>query len=333
MRQFRTESLRRCIIEPGYLEKKATAGLLILTVIFLVRTHWTEIVPLLEESWKILSETRIIYVILAFSVYLLSVYFFAVRWQQVLSSIGYNLRAKSLFPILFGSIFVNNLTPANRTGGETLRILWVKKQFGVSYTNAFITILFERVVEIVPITLLLIYVLYAFPSLKGKLLPLTNHPMPNSIFLLLLVFAITGTVIWYLKEKFAPLLKEIQQNWKQLNKSFTSVLLLSCSVWILDIIRLKLIALALNLPLSMYIITAVSILYLFLGLLPVTPGGLGIVEGGLISLLLFFGLPFTSAGSFVFLERFISYGLSSLIGFLYLFYYGGFKIWEDTKLH
>jgi uncharacterized protein (TIRG00374 family) len=81
------------------------------------------------------------------------------------------------------------------------------------------------------------------------------------------------------------------------------------------------------------LIATVSILYLVLGSLPITPGGLGIVEGGLISVLLYLGLPLASASSFVFLERFISFGLSSVIGFLYLFYYGGFKIWKSAKLH
>lgn len=316
--------------------KKAVAGLLIFTAILLARTHWIEIMPLLEESWKILSETRINYFILAFSTYVLSVYFFAVRWQQVLASVGYNLTAKSIFPILFGTILVNNLTPASRTGGEGLRIVWVNKQFGVNYTDAFITILFERVVEIVPIALLLTYVFYMFPSLGSKFLPRTNLLVSlasNSASLLLLALMMTVAAVWYFREKFTPLLKEVLQNWRQLNKSLVSTLLLSCTVWILDIIRLKFIALALNLPLPLYIITAVSILYLLIGLLPITPGGLGIVEGGLISLLIFFGLSLASAGSFVFLERFISYGLSSLIGLFYLFYYGGFKIWEKTKLH
>jgi uncharacterized protein (TIRG00374 family) len=90
---------------------------------------------------------------------------------------------------------------------------------------------------------------------------------------------------------------------------------------------------ALNLPLSLFLIATVSILYLLLGSLPITPGGLGIVEGGLISILLYFGLPLASASSFVFLERLISFGLSSVIGFVYLFYYGGFKIWKSVKLH
>jgi len=313
--------------------KKVVATILLLTVgVFLIRAYWTEIVPALGESLKMLTETRIQYVILAFLVYMLSVYLFAVRWQRVLYCIGYTLKAIDLFPIIFGAIFVNNMTPANRTGGEPLRMFWAKKRFGISYTDAFITMLFERLVEAIPIILLLFYVLYLFPSLEIQFLPKSILTL-NSTCLLLLTFLATGVLVWIFRERFTVFVKDIQQNWKKLNRSFIPVLLLSCWVWILDIIRLKLIALALNIPLSLYIISAVSILYLLLGLLPVTPGGIGIVEGGLISLLLYFGLPLASAGSFVFLERFISYGLSSLIGFLYLFYYGGFKIWKNTKSH
>ncbi|MFZ2498948.1 lysylphosphatidylglycerol synthase transmembrane domain-containing protein [Methanosarcina sp.] len=300
---------------------------------FLIHTYWTELVILLGESWRILRETRIRYFTLAFLVYILSVYLFAVRWQNVLSCMGYDLKAKSLVPVIFGGIFANNLTPASRTGGEPLRIFWVKKQFGISYTNAFISILFERLVEAIPIVMILIYVLYSFPLLEIKFLPLRNSLTLNSTYLLILTFLAVGISIWGFRAKLNSLLKSVQKNWRQLKKSFIPALLLSSGVWVLDIIRLKLIALALNLPLSLHIIATVSILYLVLGSLPITPGGLGIVEGGLISILLYFGLPLASASSFVFLERFISFGLSSLIGFLYLFYYGGFKIWKNTKSH
>lgn len=125
--------------------KKVMVTLLLLVVgVFLIRTYWTGIVPAVLESWKMLAETRIRYIILAFLVYLLSVYLFAVRWQKVLSCIGYNLKAADLFPILFGAIFVNNLTPANRTGGEPLRIFWANKRFGISYTDGFIMVFFEK---------------------------------------------------------------------------------------------------------------------------------------------------------------------------------------------
>ena len=317
----------------GAFKRNVILFLMLILGAFLVHTYWTEIIALLGESWGILRETRIRFFVMAFILYLLSVYLFAVRWQKVLSCMDYKLKATDLVPIIFGGIFANNLTPASRAGGEPLRILWIKKQFEVSYTNAFISILFERMVEAVPILMISIYVLYSLPILEIKSLPLRNGLTLNSTYLLLLIVLIMGILILVFREKLTSLLKRVHANWKKLKKSFIPVLLLSSGVWVLDIIRLKYIALALNLPLSLHTIATVSILYLILGSLPITPGGLGIVEGGLVSILLYFGLSLALASSFVFLERFISFGLSSLIGFVYLFYYGGFKIWKNIESH
>ena len=322
------------LLNLGALKKGIAVILLLAVASILVYTHWTEIIPLLEESWKLLRQIQIRYFVLAFSVYLLSVYFFAIRWQKVLSSIGYNLKATDLFPILFGAIFVNNFTPASRFGGEPLRIIWANRRFGISYTHALITILFERLVEAIPIALLFLYALYFFPPFQ-KHFPASERlsNFEYSLFPALSRPRSRSTGAWLFREKLEPLLNRLYQNWEQLRKSFVPALLLSCGVWALDIVRLEMIASALSLSIPLHIIATVSILYLLLGCLPITPGGLGIVEGGLIYLLLYFGLPLASAGSFVFLERFISYGLSSVIGFLYLFYYGGFTVWKNTKSH
>lgn len=301
-----------------------TAGVL------LVHSYWIYIVPILKEVLNTLKETKLRYVFLAILVYLLSVYLYSVRWQQVLLCIGYDLKATNLVPIYFGAVFINNVTPGgNMAGGESFRILWANKLFGISYTNAFKTIFFERLVEAIPVAFLFIYILYSFPSLEIKLLP---HGLTlQTIHLLFIVIMIAGIITWVFREKFVSLLKVIQQNWNLFKKSFIPVLFLSCGVWVLDVIRLKLVSLALNINLSLNLIITVSILSFLLGALPLTPGGLGIIEGGLISLLLYFGLSVASASSFVLLERIISYGISSIIGFLYLSYYGGFKIWEKAK--
>lgn len=321
------------LLNPGALKKAIAVLLVLMATSILVYTHWTEIMPLLEESWKLLQQIQIRYFVMAFLVYLLSVYFFAIRWQKVLSSIGYNLKATDIFPILFGAIFVNNFTPASRFGGEPLRIIWANRRFGISYTHALITILFERLVEAIPIFLLFLYALYFFPPFRSIFSPEKSFPTLNTaIFLLLAVLGI-GIMSWLLRAKLEPLWNRLYQNWEQLRKSFVAALLLSCGVWALDIVRLEMIASALSLSIPLHIIATVSVLYLLLGCLPFTPGGLGIVEGGLIYLLLYFGLPLASAGSFVFLERFISYGISSVIGFLCLFYYGGFTVWKNTKSH
>lgn len=325
------------LLNMGTLVKIIVTLLLLTAGVFLVRSYWIEIIPVMEEILRTLRETRLRYVFLAISVYLLSVYLFSVRWQQVLFCIGYDLKATSLVPIYFGAVFVNNVTPGgNMAGGESFRILWANKLFGISYGNVFKTIFFERLVEGIPVFLLSIYILYAFPSLEIRLLPVIDSLTLKSIHLFFLIFLAAGISMWFFRAKLVSLFRNVQKNWKQFKQAFVPVFLLSCGVWILDVIRLKLVALALNIDLSLNLIVTVSILTFLLGALPLTPGGLGIIEGGLISLLLYFGLPLASASSFVFLERFISYGISSIIGFLYLSYYGGLKIWKkskDEKLH
>jgi glycosyltransferase 2 family protein len=312
---------------------KAIAALLLLAAgVFLLQTYWTDIAPILEEILGTLKETRLRYVFLAVSAYLLSVYLFAVRWRHVLACIGYDLKAMTLVPVYFGAIFINNITPGgNLATGESFRILWANRRFGISYINAFKTIFFERLVEAIPVAFLSIYILYTFPSFEINFIPLRDNLTLNSIHLLLLIFLAAAGAIWFSRAKLASFFMNVKKNLIRFKRSFVPVFLLSCGVWVLDVTRLKLVALALNIDLSLNLIVTVSILSFLLGALPLTPGGLGIVEGGLISLLLYLGLPLGPAGSFVLLERFISYGVGSFIGFLYLSYYGGFKIWEKAK--
>ena len=106
------------------------------------------------------------------------------------------------------------------------------KRFGISYTDAFKTILFERLVEAIPIALLLIYVLYSFPFFEYKFLSQTSSLILKSIHLLLLVFLAVGIVIWFLRAKFVSLTRNLQQNWKQLKKAFTSCF--AFILWCLD---------------------------------------------------------------------------------------------------
>jgi glycosyltransferase 2 family protein len=81
---------------------KAIAALLLLAAgVFLLQTYWIDISPILEEILGTLKETRLRYVILAVSAYLMSVCLFAVRWRQVLTCVGYDLKATTLVPVYF----------------------------------------------------------------------------------------------------------------------------------------------------------------------------------------------------------------------------------------
>lgn len=297
---------------------------MLFTVVVFIYIYWEEFLPLLKGVLKYIQEAKLRYVLLALSLYILSVFLFAARWKIVLSCLGYNIKITSLVPILFGAISINNLTPANRMGGEPLRALWIKKQFGVRFSHAFISIFYERVVEAIPVAILASYAIYSqLPLFDGHLLKIALY---IAITLLILV-----AVCYVLKSKLSGAIESMRGYSDRLNKAFIPTLLFSSLVWVQDILRLKFVTLALGLHVAINVLVVISVLYLVLGSVPLTPGGLGIVDGGLISALALFNIPLDAAIGVVAIERFISYGISSLIGAVCLIYFGGLNVWKSTK--
>jgi len=296
--------------------------LIFIAAILFVSAFWKELVLFTHETVKYLQKVKLRYVLLAFILYIFSVFLFAIRWRYVLAALGYRIRVRALIPILLGAISINNFTPANRVGGEPLRILWLKEQFGVRFSHAFISIVYERVVEAVPVIALFLYLPSQLPMFQDDALKVVVY------LAIVLLLASCGYML--IKMMFSPFVKTLMDYSKQLNHAFLPTLILSGLVWVQDILRLKLITLAFGLHLRMNIIVLLSILYLLLGSVPLTPGGLGVVEGGLVSALALFNVPTGIAIGVVIVERFISYVMSGVIGVVCLLYFGGLGIWRST---
>nr|WP_091710492.1 lysylphosphatidylglycerol synthase transmembrane domain-containing protein [Methanolobus vulcani] len=272
--------------------------------------------------------------VIALGLYILSVYIFALRWKTVLNSLGYKLKARSLFPIIFGAIPINNLTPANRAGGEPLRMLWVKKDYGVTYPDSLVSILFERAVEAIPVGLMAIYVFYLIlPFCQNIFKWAINLGYLTLVFvaLIFLVYLFRDYIIRLSRSLLSQFVTSLKKYSEKLSGAFLSTLFFSSAVWVLDVMRLKFITMALGLHVSVSVLLLISVLYLLLGSIPLTPGGLGIVEGGLVAALGFFGMPMITASAIVVLERTISYVIASAIGSFYLIRFGGLTFWKSIR--
>jgi uncharacterized membrane protein YbhN (UPF0104 family) len=297
-------------------------------IILLIFNYRTELLPMVAALLQTLKNVKLKYVIIAVALYLLSVYIFAERWKIVLNSLGYDLKTTQLFPVIFGAIPINNITPANRAGGEPLRMLWVKKDFGVKYSDAFISILFERSVEAIPVLVMMVYVIYTILPFIQNILPLLS----NMAYLVAIPFVL-AFLAYMLRHKIGNYIENSKKYCYKLKTVFFPTLILSSSVWVLDIFRFKFITLSLDLQLPFKVIVLISLLYMILGSIPLTAGGLGVVEGGLIAALSFFGISMATAAGIVAIERFISYILASLIGSIFLVQFGGLKFWKNSRSH
>jgi uncharacterized membrane protein YbhN (UPF0104 family) len=104
----------------------------------------------------------------------------------------------------------------------------------------------------------------------------------------------------------------------------------SSLLWLQDFLRLTCASLAFGVVLAPAQIATLSMLAMFGGLAP-TMGGLGVVEGGLVSGLMAFGVDLPTAAAVTALERAISYGLSTCAGLTVIALLGGRSLWSGLR--
>ncbi|MBP1912351.1 lysylphosphatidylglycerol synthase transmembrane domain-containing protein [Thermococcus stetteri] len=277
---------------------------------------------------SIIENIPVTYLLLAVLTYYLSVLIYALRWKLVLRGMGRDAPLEDLVKAILASIFVNNVTPTSRGGGEILRIAWVSKKNSIPPEISTASVIYERILESIPVFAL--FMLY-----------LTRlHHIPKTVVLVVVI--VTGVIWWkwdLLVEFSFKILSKKSDN-EEIKKISSlrdkhhitlGVITLSSVVWVLDVIHFKLVTAAFGLNLGWGILIGVSIINFFLGLIALTPGGVGIVEGGLVGLLAHLGVPMALAVPVTLLERFISYVLSSITGFVILVTSGGWLMWRALK--
>ncbi len=280
------------------------------------------------KYFSVLGTVSLGYLTLAFLTYYISVVAYGIRWKLVLRGMGKDAPFFELVKAILASIFMNNITPLSRSGGEILRIAWLSKKAQIPPGLSAVSIVYERILETIPVFVLFTLAMTYF----------SRDSIPLLVFVMVVVF-----LLWIKWESFVKLsLKvfktEIQGedlerifNLKNRHNLNIAGIGLSSIVWLLDVLRLKLIALALGLGLGWNFIAIISTANLLFGLLAFTPGGVGIVEGGLIGTLTYFGMPSPFAVSITLLERFVSYVVSTIVGFMVLVSSGGVEIWRALR--
>jgi len=279
---------------------------------------------------KSLNKTSLELITIALVLYYLSTIIYALRWKIILDSMGKNVPLIDLLKAVLSSIFVNNVTPISRGGGEILRVIWISKKYKIPLSLSTVSILYERIMEAFPVAILLILGVMCFAR--------------DAVYLVSLVVVVIA-LIWLNWGRFIKFLIRITRvevtaeelmNIISLKRKFSLNILvvgLSSVVWFLDMLRLKLIALTFGWDPNIKTLAVISLANLLFGFIALTPGGIGIVEGGLIGTLTYFGIPPTLAVSITLIERFISYVLSSIVGFITLIVSGGTEVWRVLKSH
>ncbi len=235
-----------------------------------------------------------VWLVAAFVIYYLGFPLRGYRWSILLRGIGTRLRVRDSTEIIFVSWLVNSVVPAKL--GDVYRAWLLKINFPVSLSATFGTIFIERVFDLVAIVVLGLGA--AFWSFREGLSDAVRIIMGIGVFVVLGL-----TVALFTLRNFGqrlvhrlPLPARIVGFYDRFEEGVFSVDrrqlpiigLLTALIWTTEALRLLFVVDALGFDISLGISGAffVALVASLLTAVPFTPAGLGIVEAGIVGLLI-----------------------------------------------
>jgi glycosyltransferase 2 family protein len=284
----------------------------------------------LHTIWDRIRAAKRGILILAFGVYYTTFIFRSLRWQVLLTNVGYSRAAGVPVPSVFGlgeilyiSWFANCVTPARL--GDAYRGYLLKRAAKVSFTVTMGTILAERLIDITVLAAMMAAsTLVAF---QGKLPPEAERALAGGVILaavglvgLVSLRRLRPLVAWVLPARFLDHYIGFENGVVGSFKRVPLLVTYSLIGWLIEGLTLFLTAQSLGAHLSLVGAIVVALVASLLTTVPFTPAGLGVTEAGMILVLTRLGLDVNTAGAVALLNRVINYWSIIVFGFiLYLF--------------
>ena len=219
---------------------------------------------------------------------------------------------RTLTTIVLLSWFVNCIVPAKL--GDAYRGLLLRQRIGVSFTRTLGTIVAERLLDVVALAVLLIASgLLAF---HGSVPPALRWWFIAGAGLALVGIAGLVTLMFFgaMLERLLPsrLRPHVERLREGIVGSFKRAQLpavsgFTAAIWTLEGVRVYCVAHAFGVSLSAAQSMLVALLASLLTTFPITPAGLGAVEGGMIVALKLFDVGVTNASAIALVDRGIAY--------------------------
>ena len=261
------------------------------------------------------------------AVYYLSFLIRSFRWHVLLKNAGVDEPTRSLIGILITSFFVNCVVPAKM--GDVYRAYLARVKLGVSGAKALGTVIAERLLDLCVLMALLIA--------AGAVVFHTKAPgilVPYVIAGTAVCLAGVGVILAMRAGRGQRILRLLPEAVFHRYENFRigtvrslgrlpTLGVLTVLVWVCESARLGFVVAALHLPVgvggnglgpSQFLL--IALVAALLTTIPFLPGGLGLVEAGMVGVLIAVGqVQQQAAVSITLLDRSISYGSLVVIGF------------------
>jgi uncharacterized protein (TIRG00374 family) len=266
----------------------------------------------------------------AFAIYYLGFPLRGFRWQVLLRGTGFDIRLKDSTEIIYISWLVNCLVPAKL--GDVYRAYLLRANYDTSLSRTFGTVFIERIFDLFAIAILGLAA--GFWSFRSGVAPAVAFILGLG-FVVVIVLAIGLFTMRNFGRRIInrlPLPHRVLEYYERFEegvfalpkRQIPGLAILTVLIWMTEALRLFFVIMALgftDLHLGLSGVMFVALSASLLTAVPLTPGGLGIVEAGIVGILTgIYGVPVTEATAIALVDRAISVLSIIILGsILYVF--------------
>jgi hypothetical protein len=292
----------------------AVAALILAVAVWRAPINWS-------DAWSRIRHANLSVYVAALVVYYASFMVRTWRWKLLLRNAGADRRSASLLPILMVSFFVNCVVPAKM--GDIYRAYLARLRQRVPAAMALGTIIAERLLDLVVLMVLLLgagaIVFHdRAPAVLIPYLVAGAAVCAAGIGAILVMRAGRGQrLLRLLPEAVFHRYESFRMGTVDSFRNLPVLLPLTAVVWALESGRLALVVYALGdgSSLGAAQLLLIALVAALLTTVPFLPGGLGLVEAGMVGVLVSVGgIGRESALSIALLDRSISYGSVVIVG-------------------
>lgn len=284
----------------------------------------------IRESLRQMREANLWYFGAALVMYYVTFFLRGWRWKGMLGSAGISDETGHTMPNMTGmfqvmtlSWFANSILPARV--GDAYRCYLMKRRSGASFGVSLGTMLAERLIDLV--------VLVGMLLLAGAIVYGTHAPdQAQQAFAVgggVVVLGVVGvSIVWILRERIENVLpSRIVRHYQKVQTGLFESLRkpippvgVSVILWLCDGMRVFLVAWALGEHIPYQAAIMVALLSALVSTIPITPAGLGFVEGIMIFALTSIGVESSTAAAIALLDRMVTYASLLVVGGIVYFW-------------
>jgi hypothetical protein len=312
--------------------------LVVLAIVLMAIAGWLLARENFYQMFEAIKSANYLLIASAIAMYFLTVAVWAARWQTALSLINCRIGFGARYLILCATVFLNNITPGARVGGDPFgRAYMVHRLENTSYSSGLASVIGDyALAPLIIVSFLMAGLILRFGkgsvqltlilAMVWALVALGAVLGPRFFFKKRIaikgITGITRRVLgWFGRRRnFRETVEGIEAFYSstyailEKREKVLSIGSLSLLIGALDVFRLYAIFLALGYYPSFPMLLVAASLPIIVGLIPLLPGGLVIVEGSLISIFALFGVPLNLALAATVIERGIMFVLSTIVG-------------------